>query len=158
MKFSPDCAIPPPRHFKRILRAIAPKHLQIIHTVTALGVTGRYLAQVVVCSQDGSLEGFGSAVSSSWHVAQRNAIVHCIEYMCERFDRVRSELKLPIDECLSNHMASRFERHLAIEGGVWVEEAARPPAKGRTRRLFGSMPAIQFEGGDSLFDLATNYE
>jgi len=155
MRISPDL-LPPPRHFKRILRALAPKNLQIIHTVTSLGVTGMHLAQVVVLSPEGNLEGFGSAVGSDWRVAQSEATIRGIEYLRARYDLVRSEMKLPIDKCLSNHMASRFERHLAIDGGVWTEEAARPPAKGRTRRLFCTMPAIEFEV-DSLSEIAANY-
>ncbi len=146
----------PPRMYKQILRKISPAYLKIVHSVTLLGGTGKFFAQVVVQTQEGCVEGFGSAVSSDWRVAQRNATINGIDFMIAHFEHVRAQMNKPLDTCLSKHMISRFERHLAIEGGVWVEEAANPQANGRTKRLFMSMPEISYDT-DPLSEIAVNY-
>ncbi len=145
------------RTSRRVIRAYTPTDMCIEHSVTNLHPSPSVLAQVLVrSSEDGELEAFGMGVDVDWKKAQKVATLHAINVIMNKFETGRALNGLTEDLYLSKHAEARLQKQLAVDGGAWVEEQARPKCRERTRRMF-SVEARLPLAGDSLSEIALLY-
>jgi hypothetical protein len=140
---------------RRRLRATADPKMAIEHVVAPLGKTGNVLVQVSLREKD-EVRAWACSVGADWHVARAQAEERLTLLALGMRDRRRLGLGRPTDLGHEKQMHQRFRRHLAVDGGVWVEEAARGHGQ-RPRRLLGIGVVEVTEHSNALASLAEQY-